>query len=49
MGGGSKYIRQVDEFLTLDGLRMIWERNSGARTVEPAKAAPEKASKSRSR
>jgi type III pantothenate kinase len=28
MGKGSKYISEVDELLTLDGLRIIWQRNA---------------------
>lgn len=37
IGTGSKYIKTVDDFLTLDGLRIIWERNVAARRA--AKAA----------
>ena len=44
IGTGSKYIKEVDDFLTLEGLRIIWERNSAAR-AKSAEAAPKAGSK----
>jgi len=43
MGGGSKFIKTVDDFLTLDGLRIIWERNG---TAKPGRDTAAKAQKS---
>lgn len=43
MGKGSRYIKQVDDFLTLDGLRIIWERNAGKAEREDAPAKPQRA------
>ena len=39
IGTGSKYMKSVDEFLTLDGLRIIWERNSMGRHEAPVKSS----------
>jgi type III pantothenate kinase len=40
IGTGSKYIKTVDDLLTLEGLRIIWERNVAARPGLASKAAP---------
>jgi type III pantothenate kinase len=41
IGTGSQYIKEVDDFLTLEGLRIIWERNAVAKPTR--EAAPAKA------
>jgi len=49
IGKGSKHIKQVDEFLTLDGLRIIWERNVAAKPArEDAPTTSSSGSKPRS-
>ncbi len=45
-GSESKYITEVDDFLLLDGLRIIWERN--AKPKSAAAASPEIKKKTRS-
>jgi type III pantothenate kinase len=45
IGTGSKYIEKVDDLLTLEGLRIIWERNAVAKT--PAQAASKISSKTK--
>jgi type III pantothenate kinase len=53
IGTGSKYIKHVDDLLTLDGLRIIWERNTAAKSgrgdAPASPASPVHGSKPRSR
>jgi len=47
IGTGSKYIKNVDDFLTLEGLRIIYERNAASRRDPAPKAASKAPDKAR--
>jgi type III pantothenate kinase len=56
IGTGSKYIKHVDDLLTLEGLRIIWQRNipmkpeaSGAKHSKSSSPASNSSNKARSR
>ncbi len=46
IGTGSKYVKHVDEFLTLEGLRIIWQRNL-AKAARESSPVPPSAARSR--
>jgi type III pantothenate kinase len=42
IASGSRYVGIVDELLTLDGMRIIYERNTGARQAKKAQGASDR-------
>ena len=49
IGAASKYIQHLDDFLTLEGLRIIWERNLAAKSGKAARPADDAAKTARPR